>query len=111
MVKRLFVLGKEAGFSGLFAGLGPRISEHLLCDCVASSCADRLSHDCRACGLSTYNVRLHQVGTWSLEWYRDPQGRGRDCQIEIEHPMYHVEHYTAGDLCGNADYGNLLRKS
>ena len=29
MVKRLFVLGKEAGFSGLFAGLGPRISECL----------------------------------------------------------------------------------
>lgn len=26
MIKRLAILGKEAGFSGLFAGIGPRIS-------------------------------------------------------------------------------------
>lgn len=27
MVKRLYILGKQAGFSGLFAGLGPRMSK------------------------------------------------------------------------------------
>jgi hypothetical protein len=27
MVKRLYTLGKQAGFNGLFAGLGPRMSK------------------------------------------------------------------------------------
>ena len=29
MVNRLVTLGKEAGFRGLFAGLGPRMSEYI----------------------------------------------------------------------------------
>lgn len=56
MVKRLFVLGKEAGFSGLFAGLGPRISELPNITCNTLPLLTETSYDCRAGQLAACNV-------------------------------------------------------
>lgn len=118
MVKRLFVLGKEAGFSGLFAGLGPRISEYPFShgQIGSSHIAEHPSHDCWTCGLPVDYVRIHQGSAWCLCWNRDPQGGGRDSEIERDEYVLddHMEDiimyrsvvqfqlYAAGVLCGIA---------
>lgn len=80
MVGRLITLGKEAGLKGLFAGLGPRMSEPILpkyyLDTVVSVhgvCADIPSHDRRSRQLSIHHVRLYQAGFGCSSRYRNPQ--------------------------------------
>lgn len=68
-VSRLVALAKQAGFSGLFAGLGPRMSES-----PPALQALTRSHDGRSRVVPVHHVRLDQAGAWGAARNRDPQG-------------------------------------
>lgn len=71
-VSRLVALAKQAGFRGLFAGLGPRMSESALVQTQGGSLT--CSHDGWSRVVPVHHVRLDQEGAWCAPRNRDPQG-------------------------------------
>lgn len=79
MIYRLVTLGREAGFKGLFAGLGPRMimtaglvsSQFLMYDAIKHCKQRRISTSDDAALTFYFQI---QCSAWSTSWYRDPQG-------------------------------------
>lgn len=72
MVSRLITLGKEAGFRGLFAGLGPRMSEYDV-KLRGTLLIIGASHDCRIGFVPVLDVLRHQERLGRSSRNRDPQ--------------------------------------
>lgn len=99
MIYRLGALGKEAGFRGLFAGLGPRMSKSSF---RQSQCALTRSHDCWSGQLAIHHVWLDQERLGCATGHRNSQGRV-DWKI-IELSMYNARCIDClDDPCGSRD--------
>jgi hypothetical protein len=73
MVSRLITLGKEAGFRGLFAGLGPRMSEYDM-TLRETLLIIGASHDCWIGLVPVLDVLGYQERLGRSSRNRDPQG-------------------------------------